>query len=241
MRDSVTTPDLTGYEWPTCSAGPGEGPGSHPLWEDELHRQVCRPCEDKTRKRLGEIKQLFIELNKTSALMRGARQPGVGSSGSKTPPIPPRLEVLTLTAAGGAATRLRDIEDAWRKALGRRVGTWAGSPTQAVPVHLDFLLINLQTACETYESVGQDVEDIRRLHTQCAAALDAGRKPGRVRIGVCPVWVGNARCGAQLTATTASHRVRCSSCLTEWPDLAAWRELRQAQEDAAGHRIGAAA
>lgn len=241
MHDLAPTADLTDYEWPTCSAGPTEGPGSHPLWEDELGRQVCRPCEDKTRRRLGEIKQLFVELNKTSALMRGGRRPGVGSSGSKTPPIPPRLEVLSLTAAGGVATQLRDIEDAWRNALGRRIGTWAGSPAQAVPVHVDFLLINLQNACETYESIGQDVEDIRLLHAQCTAALDPGQKPGRVRIGTCPVWVANARCGAQLTASTASHRVRCGTCGTEWPDLAAWRELRQAQEDAAREQIGAAA
>ncbi|MEU1434040.1 hypothetical protein ABZ438_08065 [Streptomyces sp. NPDC005786] len=229
------TADLTQYEWPTCAAC------HKPLWENEYERQVCRPCEDKTRVRLQELPGLFTKLNTTAALMRGASGGGAPSSGTKTPPIPPRLEVLTLVAAGGAATRLRDIEDAWRKQLGWTVAPWRGSPRQAVPELVTFLLNNLPWAADAYDSVAQDVEDIRRLHAECTAAVANERKPGRVKTGLCPVRADGNLCRAQLTAVATNHRIRCGQCGTEWADLGAWRTLRQQQDAVLAELAGVAA
>ncbi|MFE9777727.1 hypothetical protein ACFYPA_06170 [Streptomyces sp. NPDC005775] len=227
--------DLTQYEWPNCT-------NCHkPLWEAEYERQVCRPCEDKTRVRLSELPDLFARLDTTAALMRGASGGGAPTSGSKTPPIPPRLEVLNLVAAGGMATRLRDIEDAWRNRLGWTVAPWRGSPRQAVPEHVRFLLNNLPWAADAYDSVAQDVEDIRRLHAECAAAVANERKPGRVKTGLCPVRVDGQLCRAQLTAVATNHRIRCGTCGTEWGDLGAWRELRQQQDAVLAEAAGVAA
>lgn len=225
-------------EWPTCAAA--QGPGTHRLWVDEIGRQVCRPCEDKTRDRLSELPGMFARLNSSAALMRGARRGGNPTSGSRTPPIPPRLEVLSLTSAGGVATRLQAIEDSWRAALGwdlgpravdgRVLALWRGSPTRGVPARVKFLLNNLLWAADAYESVGDDVEEVRRLHAECTAALTEERKPGRVSIGLCPVPLDGGPCAAPLTATTANTRVRCGSCGTQWADMGEWRELRRAQE-----------
>jgi hypothetical protein len=233
--------DLKTYEWPVCAAGPKTGPHSHPLWTDELNRIVCRPCEERTATRITELPALFAQLNTTAALMRGASRIGGGSTGSKTPPIPPRLEVLALVGPGGVAARLRDIEDSWRKALGWTVAPWRGSPAQAVPAHATFLANNLLWACSSYESTGQDVDDLRKLHGECTAIVNNERKPGRVAIGLCPARVDDTLCGQQLTATAASHRVRCGTCGTRWETLGEWRQLRAAQEQALAEAAGVAA
>ncbi|GES27917.1 hypothetical protein AB0G60_02655 [Streptomyces angustmyceticus] len=222
------------YSWPTCMAC------GHELWVSEAGRQACRPCEDKTVKRLAELPSLFRQLNTTASLMRGARKVGAATSGSRVPPIPPRLEVLSLVAAGGVATRLRDIEDSWRAALGWTVAPWRGSPAEAVPEHTRFLINNLPWAADAYDSIDQDIDDIRRLHVECDAALTGERRPGRVNVGLCPVADESGKaCGNQLTASAGSPRIQCGTCGTEWSDMAAWRDLRRAQE--AANETGAAA
>lgn len=222
----MNDPAADSYQWPACSAC------GHELWVNEAGRQACRPCEDKTTKRLAELSGLFAQLNTTAALMRGARKAGAGTSRSRVPPIPPRLEVLSLVAAGGVATRLRDIEDSWRAALGWTIAPWRGAPGQAVPEHIKFLTNNAPWACDVYESIGQDIEEIRRLHAECVAALTSEHGPGRVNVGRCPVFDGDTgeRCAAQLTATAGNPRIHCRACGTEWPDMAAWQILRRAQE-----------
>jgi hypothetical protein len=228
MYDHAPVDD--GYIWPVCTAGPETGPRSHQLWTDELDRLVCRPCEDKASARIAELPALFRQLNTTATLMRGAQRPGGGSSGSKTPPIPPRLEVLALVGPGGVAARLSAIEDSWRAVLGWTVAPWRGSPTQAVPAHAKFLADNLLWACGSYESIGQDIDDLRRLHGECAAIVNDDRKPGRVQIGACPVQGEDGPCAAPLTARADSHRVHCGSCDSRWETLGEWRDLRAAQE-----------
>lgn len=226
------------YEWPTCiTSNCGRR-----LWVNETGRMACRPCEDQTAKRLAELPGLFTQLNQTATLMRGAARGGGATSGSKTPPIPPRLEVLSLTAVGGAATRLRDIEDAWRKALGWTVAPWRGSSAQAVPEHIKFLVNNLPWAVDSYESVGQDIDDLRRLHAECTAVAANERRPGRVAIGRCPARYNDGTpCRAELTASAASHRVRCGTCGNRWETLGEWKQLREQQDTVLRDDTGVAA
>ncbi|GGU62664.1 hypothetical protein [Streptomyces lavendofoliae] len=224
------------YAWPTCST-PTCG---RPLWTNESDRRACHPCEDKTRQRLTELPSLFTQLNTTAQHMRGTRRTSSTLSGSKTPPLPLRADVLNLTGPGGIAHRLQTIEDAWRAHLGRRIGTWAGNPTQAVPVHVQFLVINLQRAVDTYDSVGQDIDDIRRLHTETVAAVTGEHRPGRIQIGPCPIpYADGTLCGYPLTASTARHRIQCPGCGTRWEGIDDWRTLRAAQN--AAQPAGAAA
>lgn len=215
---------LDEYEWPTCLSC------ARHLWETELNRLACRPCEDRTAQRIAELPHLFNSLNTTAMLMKGASRIGGATSGTRTAPIPPRLDVLNLVGPGGLATRLRDIEDAWRTAFNRRIAPWAGSPAEAVPVHANFLAINLRRACESYESIGQDINDLRRLHTECKALTSNERRPGRIQVGACPVPLDNGPCATPLTASTASHRVHCDGCGTRWEGMGEWRSLRAAQE-----------
>jgi hypothetical protein len=238
---------LDEYDWPTCVTPRC----NKQLWVSETGRWVCRPCEDVTATRIAELPTLFRQLDNTAALMRGARRPGGGTSGSKTPPIPPRLDVLNLVGPGGVAARLQAIEDSWRQALGWQLQThadavrvfasWRSNPAQAVPAHARFIANNLLWACSSYESVGQDIDELRRLHGECKALVDGDRKAGRVQIGACPIRFDEGVCGTALTATADSHRVRCSGCGTRWETLGEWRELRAAQEAVLAEAAGAAA
>jgi hypothetical protein len=229
------TPADDGYIWPTCAAC------GRDLWTDELDRFACRPCGDVTLARIAELPALFRQLDTTATLMRGARRPGGGGSGSKTPPIPPRLEVLALVGPGGVAAHLSAIEDAWRKMLGWTVAPWRGSPAQAVPQLAKFVGDNLLWACGSYESIGQDIDDLRRLHGEMKAIVDDERRPGRVQIGNCPVRLDDGVCWTPLTASAASHRVRCGGCNTGWETIGEWRELRAAQEAVLTEAAGVAA
>jgi hypothetical protein len=250
---------LDEYSWPVCVTPRC----NRQLWANEAGRWACRPCEDFTAARIAELPSLFRQMNTTAALMRGASRIGSGSSGSKTPPIPVRLEVLALVGPGGVAARLQAIEDAWRQALGwptapptaprsvypvwrdsegaRHVGEpvngervypyWRTERAAAAVLrHVTFLTNNLLWACSSYESVGQDIDDLRRLHGECTAIVNDERKPGRVQIGACPGQVEGAPCAAPLTARADSHRVHCTTCDSRWETLGEWRELRAAQE-----------
>lgn len=213
------------YSWPVCVTPHC----NRQLWAAEAGRWACRPCEDAASRRIAELPGLFAQLDTTAMLMKGASRVS-GPSGSKTPPIPPRLDVLNLVGPGGIAARLRDIEDAWRNTLGWTVAPWRGSPAEAVPQHVAFLANNLLWACERYEAVGQDIDDLRKLHAECSALVANERRPGRVQIGACPIPVEEGWCGAALTASTGSHRVRCGGCGARWEGLGEWRGLRAAQE-----------
>lgn len=234
MNDHI---DLDDYSWPVCVT-PRCG---RQLWAAEAGRWACRPCEDSTARRIAELPGLFRQLDTTAMLLKGASRVGGATSGSRTPPIPPRIDVLNLVGPGGIAARLRDIEDAWRKELGWTVAPWRGNPAEAIPQHTSFLANNLLWACGSYESVGQDIDDLRRLHSECAALASNEKRPGRVQIGDCPVRLEHGPCGTALTASTGSHRVHCGGCGARWDGLGEWRELRAAQERVLAEAAGVAA
>ncbi|MDX2838020.1 hypothetical protein PV377_03200 [Streptomyces ipomoeae] len=234
-------------EWPTCITPRC----NRRLWATEAERWACRPCEEKTATRITELPVLFRQLDTTAALMKGASRTKTGVSGSRTAPVPPRLDVLALVGPGGVAARLQAIEDSWRQALGWQIpvrddgvrvfAAWRSSPAQAVPAHSRFLANNLLWACERHESVGQDIDELRRLHGECTALVGGERRAGRVKIGACPVPSGDSTCGTVLTATADSHRVRCSGCGARWETLGEWRDLRAAQERVLAEAAGVAA
>jgi hypothetical protein len=121
------------------------------------------------------------------------------------------------------------------------VAPWRGNPAEAVPVHTRFLTDNLLWACGSYESVGDDIEDVRRLHAECTALVNDERRAGRVQIGCCPVQVGDRACWQPLTARADSHRIHCTACGTRWETLGEWRELRAGQERVLAEAAGVAA
>ena len=156
----------------------------------------------------------------------------------------PHIVPRRRASVGGVATRLQAIEDSWRAALGRRIEpvtdagglrvlpSWRANASRAVPEHVNFLRINLERACERYESIGQDIDEIRILVAECEQALAPDTRPTRVMVGRCPVATDTGRCGQPLTANTRSGRVCCPGCGTEWEGHLGWAILRRNQDEA---------
>jgi predicted RNA-binding Zn-ribbon protein involved in translation (DUF1610 family) len=223
----------TDYQWPTCTAC------GRNMWVSETSNWACGLCRERTAERLTELPGLFARINSTAALVRGSRRGTGMPTGSRVPPIPANAEVLNLAATGGVATRLQVIEDAWRQTLGWTVTPWRGNAGQSLPKQVEFLTNNLGWACERYAEVGQDVEEIRRVHAECTAALSPDRRIGPIRIGACPVLTIDGPCGRQLTASTRKEAIKCQGCGTEWPDREAWEKLRDALRGAPGESVAA--
>jgi hypothetical protein len=234
----VTLHDTTGpaadYEWPTCTAC------TTPLRENELGRQLCHRCEARTLDRITELGGLATRINTTTAILRGAARPGAGTSDPSVAAVPLLVGTLSLAATGGLATRLGAIEDAWRAALGRPVlirqdqvrifAAWRTHPATAIPEHLTFLRWNLDWAAREYDSIADDVEEIRALHRECSSALDPGPRPRPVKIGLCPASLADgARCRTRLTARPPASVIRCSACGMVWDGKDAWERLQHAQ------------
>jgi hypothetical protein len=235
MYNTAIPATLDDYQWPACAACQRD------LWQAEYDRKACRPCEEKAVDRLAELGPLFKRLDTTAALMKGGRRVSSGPTGSRIPPLPLNVVVLNLAAAGGVATRLQAIEDSWRQALGWTIAPrtdgrtvfapWRANPARDVPERIEFITNNLLWACSSYDSVGDDLEEIRRLHSETTAALSPDPQPGRVRVGHCPVRDDNGeRCCQPLTATAANHRIHCGGCGARWDDMDAWRALRRDQD-----------
>jgi hypothetical protein len=89
--------------------------------------------------------------------------------------------------------------------------------------------------------VGQDIDDLRRLHAQCKAAIEQKQTPGNVKIGLCPELAEGERCFEQLYASARSFKTACSRCGAAWEGEDEWRELRAAQEAALAEMAGVAA
>jgi DNA-directed RNA polymerase subunit RPC12/RpoP len=217
----------------------------HPLHADSADATlVCWHCQDRTDTLLAELPTLFSRLNTAAALTPTARASRSDNATGGSPihaPMPLRLDVITLSAAGGIPTRLQAIEDAWRLARGftirpntdgtRIFASWRTNPAHATSTHTRFLRMNLSWACTTYGEIGQDLQEIRRLHTEATTALSPDPRPGRIQVGTCPTLLpDHTACGARLTASTTDQRIRCHTCGARWAGLAAWRELRQAQQ-----------
>ena len=229
MPPSDTAPStLDTYTWPTCTRC------NRDLHTNEIGRYACQLCQDRAHEDLAAIRALFFSLDTTSALIPRSSGHHTRTTTRIHAPLPVNVAVLDLTATGGAAHRLQAIEDAWRAAMGRHIGTWAGSPRQALPVHADFLVINLERACHQYAEIATDLRELRTLHGECKAALrstlDPGEpRPARVPVGYCPATPDTTTCGARLTATPGAHTVRCTTCGTAWEGIAALTLLRRAQ------------
>lgn len=204
------------------------------LYSNELDRWACTPCEDRARDQLRALPGLYQQLGDKLAPTAVSDSNGKVST-TRIAPLPVALGPLDLLAPGGMAAKLAAIEDDWRSVLGRPAGprrdrirvfaTWRSNPSSDVPMHTNFLIINLQWACERYEEVAYDLGVIRDLHDQAQGMVTGWRDP-RVPIGCCPAVdkeTGQA-CGTRLKVTPGALEIRCHVCGARW-DRNEWLRL----------------
>jgi hypothetical protein len=175
------------------------------LWADELGRQLCRPCEDRTAGHLAAIcgtRGLYAQL--AHHLERGASSGGPAVSGSRTAPVPLRLEILNLQTAGGPVlgpleTWVRDWEAHGHAELGE-----GGSLQQRVDHACSTLRFNLGWAASHHMAADAFADEIAGIHRTLSGITSGEKAPRRI-----PVQCG---CGQILHVTLDTRSKTCPGC-----------------------------
>jgi hypothetical protein len=182
--------------------------GNH-LYTDELQHQACRPCTNRVDHNLAALAGphgLYARL--TQHLRPGSSNNGPVVSGSRTAPLPVRLEPLSLAARGGVVTILQTWLVDWHDLLGYRYPRWEGDLQQQCDQAVHRLRTLLPWAAEQHGAFAEFAHEIAQLRRQCEAATGGEKPPRRV-----PVQCG---CGQILRVTLDTAGVRCPACETQY-------------------------
>lgn len=172
-------------------------------------------CADRLRAALRDIPGHY-------ALMGAVLAPGTAGSGSvhvtgtRTAPLPVRLEPLNLRSRGGMITVMASWETEWRDLRGMAAAQRGIGERDLAAIVL-WLRAHLPWAIETHPAVDEFATEVRDILHQCRLA--AGVLPKMMRIGNCPhVTDGETdECGAALYADPLADAIRCRRCGTRWP------------------------
>jgi hypothetical protein len=179
------------------------------LYADEFAHQACRPCTDRVDHNLRALAGpdgLYARL--THSLHPGSGAGGPAVSGSRTAPLPVRLDPLSLAARGGVVTILQTWLVDWFELLEFRYPRWEGDLQQQCDDVVKRLRTNLRWAAETHPAFAEFADEVGRLKRQCETASGGEKPPRRV-----PVQCG---CGHVLRVTLDTAGVRCPGCETSY-------------------------
>jgi hypothetical protein len=173
------------------------------LYDDETG--ACRPCTDRTDHNLRALAGpdgLYARL--AASLRPGSSSGGPVVSGSRTAPLPVRLDPLSLAARGGVVTILQTWLIDWHDLLGYRHPRWDGDLQQQCDQVVDRLRVLLPWAAESHGAFDEFARELASLVRQCQTATGDERPPRRVPV--------TCTCGHILRVTLDTAGVRCPSC-----------------------------
>jgi hypothetical protein len=200
------------------------------LWDDELSHFGCGVCLRATDRRLAELAgpPVWRGHKGESKLVSGyyaalgdALAPGAGSggdgrvTGSRTAPLPIRLEPLSLAARGGVVTVLQTWLSDFHDQLGWLHPRFEGDMQGQLDQVVTRLRANLPWAAEHHPAWAELVTEVRQAHAACRAQTTGERPERRVRV-CCP-------CGVTLSITLSTQGQQCGGCSTSYT----WAELRE--------------
>jgi hypothetical protein len=168
-------------------------------------------CADRLRTDLADIPGLYALMG--AVLAPGTAAAGAHVSGTRTAPLPVRLEPLSLRAKGGMVTMMASWEVDWRETRGMSPAERGSSERDLAAIVL-WLRAHLPWAVESHPAVDEFASELRDILHACRAA--AGLLPRVMRIGDCPADVDGQACGAALYADPQGERIRCRKCGTTW-------------------------
>ena len=195
------------------------------LYEDELGHQACRPCTDRCDLNLRALagpEGLYARLS--ASLHPGSGSGGPAVSGSRTAPLPLRLEPLSLAARGGVVTILQTWLIDWHDLLGYQHPRWEGDLQQQLDQVVGRLRILLPWAAENHGAFDEFFREVGSLRYQCETVT--GGERGARSFGV------TCSCGATLKITIESPGKRCQACGSQY-DRRALFDLQLAARRAA--------
>ncbi|MFI5769612.1 hypothetical protein ACIA74_13835 [Streptomyces sp. NPDC051658] len=177
----------------------------HGLHADEAGRYACRPCTDRIDGHLRALAGpdgLYARLGGRLAPGSGGGGPAV--SGSRSAPLPVRLEPLSLMARGGVVTVLQTWLVDWHDRLGWGHPRWNGDMQQQLDEVAQALRVNLPWAAASHPAIDECAREISQLARQCEQQVTGERKPRTVPVA-CP-------CGQTLKVTLDTPGARCPGC-----------------------------
>lgn len=202
MHNPATADDT--YQWPTCTACHRQ------LRDDELGRVACRLCQRRTAENLDAIPGkhgLYASL--ATALTPGAGTGEGRVSGSRTAPLPLRLEPLSLSARGGVVTILQTWLVDWHEQLGWRHPRWNGGLQQQCDQVVKALQNNLEWAAASHPAFGEFADETAAMVRSCRQQATGERPERRIAV-VCTA------CDSIIRITVSTPGARCAGCGTQY-------------------------
>ena len=186
-------------DMPTCTRC------ARDLRDDELSRFLCRICEDRTAAALVAIPALYSQLSQH--LQRGAAT-GPAVSGSKTAPLPLRIDVLdaqmeTGPILGPLQAWVRDWEYRGHAELAE-----TGPLQERVAGACRTLRYNLGWAVEHHAAADEFANEVAAMH-RTLQGMTGGERPARLITVTCP-------CQQVIRITLNVRDVTCPACRTEY-------------------------
>ncbi|GAA2484895.1 hypothetical protein GCM10010406_21430 [Streptomyces thermolineatus] len=184
---------------------------TRPLQDHETAdaRLSCRPCQDRADHNLRALAGpdgLYARL--APALAPGGGTGEARVSGSRTAPLPLRLEPLSLAARGGVVTVLQTWVEDWATLAGRPAPWWRGAMQQQLDDAVASLRFNLEWAATRHPAFGEFAAEVAQLVRDCQRAITGERAERTIRV--------QCDCGGILRITVSTDRARCPRCDTHY-------------------------
>jgi len=188
-----------------------------------IEHSLCQNCWNYAVEKLQIFPAKYHELAKELLPTKGN---GERVGGSRTPPIPVRLETLHLRT-GGISKPLMEHERVIRIEQRHTRITFRGQEINRITVTCQYLTAQAEWIFDNYADADKLAEEINAIHKRINAVL--GYRSEMMTIGTCPAAddKGNT-CGAPLrinpTALTSFGDIQCKACDTVWKSEQ-WRLL----------------
>ena len=187
------------------------------LFDDEWDRYCCRPCQNHIDADLASlagpvtwqsgrlVSGLFAAL--PGELEPGARGSGPRVSGSRSAPIPARLEPLSQSADGGLVNDIEEWVRDWNH-RGYATRSSGGRPQYRMDQAVATLRFNLDTAVRRHDAINSFAEEVREIRGTCEALI-IGARPPKPLTAPC-------HCGTLIRFNLNTHARYCKGCGTDY-------------------------
>jgi hypothetical protein len=185
-------------------------------------KPICDSCWSFAVDQLRAFSKRYHELEDELSPSSGAH--GERVSGSKTPPLPVRLETLHLRT-GGISTPLIKHEIEMRKMRQETRITWRGEEINRITVTCEYHIKRQQWTYDEYGDIADLATTIISISNKINYVL--GHKSEDIVIGSCPTIDEEGKpCNAKLKVNPQMKalEVTCRVCGTVW-DSTRWRLL----------------
>jgi hypothetical protein len=198
------------------------------FWAEELGRQACFRCQDAADEHLKALAGptgLYARL--PAAMMPGKGGDNSRVSGSRTPPLPLRIEPLSLSARGGVVTILQMWAEDWHELMERNPPEWRGDFQQQCDQVVQTLRFNLEWAARDHLAFDEFSDEVRHMRRSCEWAV-LGEPPELLTTVGCNV----TGCPGTMNVAISTDYTKCPECGERYRDNAV-KKLRAVERSAA--------